>query len=87
MKACRESRIIALLQLNLGARWTPAALAPGKDPSTHRIREWVGHRAVLGILVMKHSDLPKNIFDLFPVLYHRPNRGCEGIYSILCQFV
>jgi len=75
MKACRESRNIALLHLNLGARWTPASLAPGKDPSTHRIREGVGFRAILGILVMKHSDLPKNIFNIFPVLYCRPNTG------------
>jgi hypothetical protein len=68
MKACRERRNITLLHLILGARWTWAALAPGKFPITHRIREWVGLRAVLGILVMKRSDLPKNIFNVFPVL-------------------
>jgi len=66
MKACRESRNIALLHLNLGARWTPAAMAPGKDLSTHRIREGVNLRAVLDIFVMKHFDLPKNVFNLFP---------------------
>lgn len=87
MKACRESRNIALLHLNLGARWSPTALAPGKDPSTHRIREGLGLRVILGILMMKHSDLPKNIFKLFPVLYYRPNTGYEAIYSILCQYL
>ena len=39
MKTCRESRNIALPHLNLGARRTPSALTPGKDPSTLRIRE------------------------------------------------
>ena len=52
-KAHRWSRGIALLFLNLGARWrwvvnaTPRSLSPRERPITHCIGGWVGLRAGL----------------------------------------
>jgi len=36
-----------------GQHHAPAVLPSGKNPTTHWIRGWVGHRAGLGILVKR----------------------------------